>query len=144
MVSKRSAPMKSGSRREDTRVAKPIPPSRFLSFCFRFLKENDSVGQSIEQWEADGLLGDLFRKMVHACSVDITTLQTQKSLTNYGKFPVRDVTDFSCPTGISADENWAVLRNIGGQKKRVAGFINDDVFHVVFLDRDHRFWKSER
>lgn len=32
--------------------------------------------------------------------------------------------------------------NIKGQKPRVAGHIIDNVFYVVFLDKDHKFFPA--
>ncbi|MFQ1448692.1 hypothetical protein ACJWSG_27920, partial [Klebsiella pneumoniae] len=64
--------------------------------------------------------------------------------TNYTRFPDAAVNDFKCPDEISVDENWGVIKNIGGQKRRVAGFLKDNVFYIVFFDKDHRFWKSRK
>lgn len=40
--------------------------------------------------------------------------------------------------------NWAVIMDIKGQKGRVAGHIIDNIFYVVFLDREHRFYITEK
>ena len=34
--------------------------------------------------------------------------------------------------------------DIKGQKGRVAGHIIDNIFYVVFLDREHRFYITEK
>ncbi|MBT0969296.1 hypothetical protein KJ029_25825, partial [Salmonella enterica subsp. enterica serovar 1,4,[5],12:i:-] len=60
------------------------------------------------------------------------------------RFPVSAVTDFRCPAALSSGVNWGVVKNIDGQKRIVAGFLRDNVFYIVFFDRDHRFWKSQK
>ena len=35
---------------------------------------------------------------------------------------------------------WAVIHVTDNSKEVVAGYIEDDVFYVVFLDKEHKFW----
>jgi hypothetical protein len=43
---------------------------------------------------------------------------------------------------IIEDAEWASLHIKG--KERIAGHIIGNVFYVVFLDKDHRFWRTEK
>lgn len=142
-MSKRSNPLKNAGRRENTREAQPVKRDQYLSFSFKYFKDRDDVGQSLQTWASDGLLGPLITKLHHISTVNITELQTQKSITNYRGFPPPEKTHFVCPDDLSEDDSWGVIRNIGGQKQRVAGFLRDNIFYMVFLDRDHKFWPSE-
>ncbi|MDE2533398.1 hypothetical protein PSI20_25660, partial [Klebsiella pneumoniae] len=104
----------------------------------------DDVGQSIDSWRVDGSLPDLIEKLVYLTANGITKVSSDGIFTNYTRFPDAAVNDFKCPDEISVDENWGVIKNIGGQKRRVAGFLKDNVFYIVFFDKDHRFWKSRK
>lgn len=35
---------------------------------------------------------------------------------------------------------WAVIHITPKSKEVVVGFIEDDVFYVIFLDKEHKFW----
>ncbi|UNT14927.1 hypothetical protein [Pseudomonas sp. I3-I5] len=142
-MSKRSNPLKVATRRENTREAQPLKRDQYLSFSFKYFKNWDDVGQSLATWGSEDLLGSLVNKLHHISSVNITKLQTEKSITNYKAFPPSNKTHFTCPSDLSEDESWGVIRNIGGQKQRIAGFLRESVFYIVFLDRDHKFWPSD-
>lgn len=47
------------------------------------------------------------------------------------------------PAYIEGDVNWAVIMDIKGQKARVAGYIIDSVFYILFLDKEHLFYKMK-
>ena len=143
MMRNRSAPLKGTSRREETRDPAATTQDQYLSFSFRYFKNNDAEGQSLEDWAANGLTDSLITRLHHLSTTNITELQTQKCITNYKEFPPTNKTFFSCPPDISKKENWGVIRNIGGQKKRVAGFFKGNIFYIVFLDKEHRFWPSD-
>ena len=61
----------------------------------------------------------------------------------YGKFPENRKTDFSCPPDLNMTDNWGVIKKIH-QHSRVAGFFKNGYFYIVFLDREHKFYKSSR
>lgn len=53
--------------------------------------------------------------------------------------------DFKKPDfEIPENAKWGVIKKIGGQKGRVAGFLWDNIFYVVFLDKEHKFYKTEK
>jgi hypothetical protein len=39
---------------------------------------------------------------------------------------------------------WAVMHITNTSKEVVVGYIEDDVFYIVFLDKNHEFWPSVR
>ncbi|NYA25790.1 hypothetical protein HZI65_07130 [Haemophilus haemolyticus] len=119
---------------------------RYISFSFRYFQNTDQLpAQSLETWHTDGSTIDLLRSLAHISQRNITELQAgDKKLTLYKSFPNKQVNEFSCPSGLSEDENWGCLRNIGGQKARVAGFLKNNIFYIVFLDKEHKFYKSSK
>lgn len=145
-MARRGKALRQYQRKEETKdTAVPIVSSdRFLSVSFKYLSDVDDVGQSIATWKEDGSLNDLVDKLVYLTSNGITKVMSDGIVTNYSRFPDSDVNDFKCPDNISKEEDWGVIKNIGGQKRRVAGFLKDNIFHIVFLDRDHLFWKTKR
>jgi hypothetical protein len=146
MVKKRK-PMAGGSRSVETREPNTLAGEKpNIVFCFKHFVDSNNTGQSLDTWACTDkkLLLGFLQKMVHISKQSRAEATKDSTITLYGKFPDQDKTDFSCPPGISKEENWGVLRNIGGQKARVAGFLKGDTFHVVFLDKEHKFWKSRR
>lgn len=126
--------------RSEKKVAGEIP---LLVFSF---KDFDTVqcppGQTFEQWEKEGLLSKFATKLVDLSQKNIVKAQQQELITIYGKFP--ENSDFKCPKYIQDDDvQWAVIKDVGGQLHRVAGYIINNVFYVVFLDKDHKFYKMK-
>lgn len=39
--------------------------------------------------------------------------------------------------------NWAVIHIKPKSKEVVAGFLENDVFYIVFLDKEHNFWDTD-
>lgn len=115
-------------------------------FSFKYLVDNDDVGQSLKDWAAAGerLLLGLLQKMLHISTLTILEAQQDGTLKIYGDFPSVKNTDFKCPPQLAGEKSWGVILNIGGQKPRAAGFLRGNTFYVVYLDKDHRFWKSTK
>lgn len=131
-------------RVQDTRDEKKVKghPSLLL-FSF---KDYDSTqcppGQNFEDWENDELLSSLMVKLVDLSQKNRMEATQQEIITVYGKFP--NSSEFKIPRHIQGDVDWAVIKNVGGQKHRVAGYIKDNVFYVVFLDKNHKFYKMKK
>jgi hypothetical protein len=90
------------------------------------------------------LLGELCEKLKNLSELSIGEATRQNLIQIYGNFPPDEKTVFQIPRfSIPADAKWGTIQNVGGQKSRAAGFLVDNIFYIVFLDRDHVFWKSE-
>lgn len=59
---------------------------------------------------------------------------------NYGKFPAHS--HFTCPSYITEDANWSRLHITW--KYCVIGHIVRNVFYVVFLDPEHKFYPTQK
>jgi len=122
--------------RQERKVKEDLPK---ILFSFKdFDVKQIPPGQNYENWEEEKLLSYMLQKFGNICSLNIVEAQQLKVLKIYKNFP--DDSDFKPPQHIIKDVNWAVIMDIKGQKGRVAGHIIENVFYVVFLDKDHRFY----
>lgn len=130
-------------RKESTRDTRDAQDA-YMSFSFRYIRENEPSGnpQSLITWEGDGLLKSLLDSLKQLTERPIPWLLQNEYLAIYEDFPPTSKTDFKCPPNIPHDARWGSIRKIGGQKGRLAGFIIDRVFYIVYFDKDHQFWKS--
>ncbi len=117
-----------------------------IVFSLKYLCNIDDIGQSLTTWAEDNkkpLLG-LMQKVLHISKLTIAQASQDQSIKIYGDFPTSHDSDFRCPPNLTNEKQWGVIRNIGGQKARVAGFLKGNTFYVVYLDKEHRFWKSAK
>lgn len=132
------------ARKENIRVEKPVKgdlPKVVFSF-----KDFDTTqvppGQTYKEWQEKGYLAYLLEKLGYISELNMVEAKQQHYITEYGAFPSNS--DFKHPRHIAPDVQWAVIKKIKGQKGRVAGHIIGNVFYIVFLDIDHRFWLMDR
>ena len=138
-------------------------------FNFSFFDASQPAGQDFCDWDSHtGLnsLATLLNKVKDYTKEPLSYWRTQrigggglKVLAYYGKFPKKS--DFTLPAHVPHDVSWARFRL--GNKVRLIGFVipekfsNKDydheskkyffdcnTFYVVFLDRDHAFYKTEQ
>lgn len=140
----RKIPLNNKSRNKETKDVNNNNHEGYISFSFRYFQNHDNNPvQSLNDWEKESRLLDMITSLEYCSKNHIAKLKIDKKLVLYGKFPDQNVNDFSLPNGLSEIENWGTLRNIGGQKIRIAGFLKDSVFYIVYLDKEHRFYKSK-
>lgn len=139
---KSSAPF--DSRKENVRSERTVSED-MPKLCLNF-KDFDwnqcPPGQTFEQWEEEKRLSVLMKKFVDVCAYNRTEAMQMKLLKVYGAFPENSA--FSKPDYIEGEVQWGTIQRIGGQKPRLAGYIIDSVFYPVFLDRDHKFYPSNK
>ncbi|SHM74968.1 hypothetical protein [Chitinophaga sp. CF418] len=132
-------------RKRNTRQERAVKedlPRILLSFK-DFDPNQIPPGQSFSEWEANKTLSALYEKFRHVCELNIVEAKQQQVIKVYGAFP--DKSDFKPPTYLQDDDiQWAVITNIKGQKGRLAGHMIGNVFYVVFLDQEHRFFISTK
>ncbi len=131
---------RNANTREEKKVKDDLPK---IVFSFKdFDIKQIPPGQNYVHWEDNKLLAYMLKKFESICSLNIVEAQQQKLLKIYGSFPAK--TDFKKPQHIIDGVNWAVIMDIKGQKARVAGHIIGNIFYVVFLDEDHKFYITEK
>lgn len=94
-----------------------------------------------------GLLSDLFERLVELSRLTIDSAIGKKDKTNplgiYSNFSFENQSYFKEPAyRLPKNAQWGALKRIGGRIARVGGFFKENVFYVVFLDKDHKFYKS--
>ena len=87
------------------------------------------------------MLAPLMTKLVELSNKNRVIASQEGCLSTYDTFP-KD-SDFKKPKYIEGDVQWATIKDVGGQLHRVAGYIVDNVFYVVFLDKEHKFYKMK-
>ena len=113
-----------------------------MVFSFKDFDCTQKFGQTYREWQENGLLAYMLEEFGHFCQWTRVEAEQEDILEVYGNFPKSS--KFKHPKHIATDVEWAVIRNVKGQKGRVAGYVIGNVFYVVFLDMDHQFWKTKR
>lgn len=140
----RSSAKKSTQRTTDSKEVKSSYDG-YISFSFRYFQNYDKEPvQSLNSWQDENRLLDMLESLKYISQNHITKLRTDEKLALYGSFPDSKVNDFPLPNQFNGTENWGTLRNIGGQQVRIAGFLRDNIFYIVYLDKEHRFYKSNK
>jgi hypothetical protein len=120
--------------------AEPIkgkPALELFSLNFKYF--DSTQGQSFSEWERDGLLSK---------AVDRWCQHSRKKLRQcfdsrfkpYDYFPPKS--EFKHPKHVPPDAEWASMHIQG--EECVVGHVHHNVFYVVFLDRHHKFWPTEK
>jgi hypothetical protein len=110
-----------------------------LCFNFKYLDANQ--GQSLEDWGKKDLLLPMLERIHGLSSQTLGAVVGNKSsnFSIYDAFPSK--TDFTHPKHVPEDASWARFHVKG--KQVVAGHIYGPVFYVVFLDAEHKFYRTE-
>lgn len=109
------------------------------TFCISFKDFDDTQGQTFDDWEKDGILADSMKKLREYCREPLRS-QLSNTFKEYGAFPEKS--DFHYPKHIPDDVNWASLHITG--VRVIAGYIFENTFYIVFLDKEHQFYKVEK
>ncbi len=128
----------SSSRKRRNLNLKSGTPKKFVIFSLKDFDINQ--GQSFTEWEEETILSKLMTRLRELSSLSIQEAITNGIIKVYDDFPPKS--DFSHPAFIPAGVKWATIHIRG--KERIAGYIDENVFFVVFLDKDHRFWITEK
>jgi len=98
-------------------------------------------GQSIKEWSELGLLEQLFIRLKHLGQYPALTVRQKKWIKEYHKVDFPPNSKFTEPKHVS-NVTWAVLHITPKSKEVVAGYIENEVFYIIFLDKEHNFWPS--
>ena len=127
-----------------------------ISFSFKYFDASQEAGQDFKDW-TDEQKNQLLNKLRDYSREDKKYWLNQrigggglKILEIYGNFPRNS--DFTCPYHVPENVKWARFRMEGAV--RLVGFFVDeneaakfclstDIFYIVFLDKNHCFYKME-
>ncbi len=134
-----------------------------IKFNFSYFDPNQDAGQNFREWNHKQLY-ELLEKIKEYTTKPLDYWRSQRAgksglkvLAIYGKFPPKS--DFTHPKHIPHQAQWGRFRL--GSKLRLVGFtiptelhkslhkktgefFDKNIFYVVFLDRDHRFYLTEK
>ena len=113
---------------------------RSISFSFQYL--DNTPGQSLKEWEAEGLLADLIIRTQQISQYTVEESLRCQFIKQYTKVSFPPTSKFKEPKHVTPD-NWAVIHIKPKSKEVVAGFLENDVFYIVFLDKEHDFWDTD-
>jgi len=134
---KKVAAYKRELKEVETKQGKKVPLI-VLSFKNFDIKQ----GQSFEEWQAEELLSVAVNKLRALCEYTIPQATNAGMLKIYTKVPFPPESVFEHPKHIPPDIDWCSMHI--GNKPCVIGYFEDNIFHIVFLDKDHEFWISKK
>lgn len=109
---------------------------------FSFKNFDINQGQSFAEWEAEQLLSVAINKLRALCQYTIPQATNAGMLKIYTKVPFPPESGFEHPKHIPPDIDWCSMHI--GNKPCVIGYFEDNIFHIVFLDKEHEFWISKK
>lgn len=121
----------------DTKSGKREP---FIVLSFKDFDKNQ--GQDFNDWEENDLLALAVSKLQAVCALTRIEATNQNIIKEYPKGIFPPKSDFTHPKHISKDIAWCTMHIQG--KECVIGYFEENVFYIVFLDKDHRFWITEK
>jgi hypothetical protein len=113
-------------------------PKRLIVFSLRFL--DPAQGQTFSDWEGDSILSIALERIRSVSNLSVEEIIGKKIIKVYPAFP--DNSDFCHPKHVPESAKWATFHIQG--KECIIGFLESNVFNIVFLDKDHRFWITEK
>ena len=119
----------------------PVPPKKRV-ITFSLSKQIKGEGQTIEEWDKEGLLAKLLLRIKYVGQHSVNIVRQKQYIKEYHKVDFPPNSKFTHPKHI-VNVTWAVMHITPKSKEVVVGYIEDDVFNIVFLDKDHKFWPSK-
>ena len=120
---------------------RPPVGKRNRTISFSWEKLDRIQGQTVSDWESEGLLSQLCTRMQQIGQFDATNALAQQLIKQYTQVGFPPNSKFDIPKHVTPIY-WAVIHITPNSKAVVAGYIEEDVFYVVFLDKEHHFWPS--
>ncbi|MFC2269137.1 MAG: hypothetical protein ACFNJP_06535 [Capnocytophaga gingivalis] len=98
---------------------------RSISFSFQYL--NNTQGQTLKEWEAEGLLTDFIVRTQQISQHTVEESLRLQYIKQYTKVAFPPTSKFKEPKHVTPN-NWAVIHIKPKSKEVVAGFLENDVF----------------
>lgn len=108
---------------------------------FNLSQHIDNQGQKIEHWQESGLLVLLFNRLKFIGQYTALEARQKQYIKEYTKVEFPPNSKFKQPTHI-VGVVWAVMHITQNSKEVVVGFIEEDIFYIIFLDKEHEFWPT--
>lgn len=128
-------------REQGNREAQP-KKVRKITFSYIHLIVN-TEGQSLEEWEKLGLLAEMNKRLQFVGQFSCQEALQKQYLKTYTKVDFPPNSKFTQPKHIVGVE-WTVMHITTNSKEVVVGYLEEDIFYIVFLDKDHNFWTTNK
>lgn len=99
-------------------------------------------GQCFKDWEDEKILALAVSKLREVCQLTVGQALAKNIIKIYSKVDFPPDSEFFHPKHVLPDVKWCSMHIKG--KECVIGYFEDNIFQIVFLDKDHLFWKSEK
>lgn len=106
---------------------------------FSLSKIITTQGQTIEEWDKLGLLKELFLRVKFVGQYSTQEAIQKEYIKQYTKVDFPPNSEFTTPVHLT-NITWAVMHLTTNSIEVVAGYFEDDIFYIIFLDKDHKFW----
>jgi hypothetical protein len=127
-------------RKQGNRTAIGTP---LLSIAFSWAKLDNTQGQTIKDWEENGLLSGLCTRLQQIGQYHSSEALAKQLIKQYTKTGFPEKSKFKEPKHVTPPKYWAVIHITDNSKEVVAGYIEDNIFYIVFLDKEHHFWYTD-
>ena len=118
------------------------PNKREPQVVISFKQLDPNQGQSLENWQESKILALAITKLKGLCECTVIQALSQQLIKVYKEGTWPENTDFKHPHHVPQDVRWSSMHVKG--KPCVIGYFEDNIFHIVFLDKEHEFWKTEK
>lgn len=131
------------NRYERKRGNRGIVPTQEREISFSWTKLDITQGQSIAKWEELSLLSVLCARLQFIGQYSPSEALAKQYIKQYTKIGFPEKSKFKEPKHITPPNYWAVIHITSNSKEVVAGFIENNIYYIVFLDKDHHFWATD-
>jgi hypothetical protein len=111
------------------------------NITFSFSKQIKAEGQTIKEWSELGILETLILRIKNLGQHSSLIVRQKNWIKEYHKVDFPPNSGFKEPKHIIG-VTWAVMHITDNSKEVAVGYIEEDVFYIIFLDKDHKFWPS--
>ena len=113
-----------------------------FKLSFQDLDTTQKFGSGFLDWQNVGLLSHAMETLRGFCFSPLRQQIDGDKFTIYNSFPPEDRTMYDYPKNVPEDAHWARI-HVNGPAVMVGHIVND-TFYVVFLDKTHKFWLTEK
>ena len=113
-----------------------------ILFSFKDINFFQAKKENFNTWSENNLLVKLMDKITEVSKLTVNEAKKQQVIKIYGDFPPSSKTKYKKPVYLENGLQWGVMHIQG--KEVIAGYLVENIFYIVFLDKDHLFWISEK
>jgi hypothetical protein len=111
-----------------------------IVFSFKDLDRNQ--GQGFTEWEDASILAAFCEKLAGISQLTVGQATSQQIIKVYTKVDFPPESAFRHPNHVAEGVKWASMHIQG--KECIIGYFDENVFYIVFLDRNHEFWITKK